>query len=41
MKEKRELFHDPNAPAADSLGAEFWKTAIAEPAKPPSRDEDA
>lgn len=27
MKEKGELFHDPNAPEGESLGAEFWSKA--------------
>jgi uncharacterized protein (DUF4415 family) len=27
MKEKGELFHDPNAPEGESLGAEFWAKA--------------
>ena len=27
MKEKRELFHDPNAPEGEKLGAEFWARA--------------
>lgn len=27
MKEKGDLFHDPNAPEGESLGAEFWARA--------------
>lgn len=27
MKEKGELFHDPNALAEETLGAEFWAKA--------------
>jgi uncharacterized protein (DUF4415 family) len=34
MKQKNELFHDPNAPEGEALGAEFWaKAEIAEPHK--------
>lgn len=37
MKEKGELFHDPNAPEGESLGREFWaKAEIREPRKPRS-----
>ncbi|WP_421408085.1 hypothetical protein [Agrobacterium tumefaciens] len=37
MKAKGELFHDPNAPEGESLGAEFWsKAQIDEPTKPRS-----
>lgn len=37
MKERGELYHDPNAPEGESLGASFWETArIEEPKKPRS-----
>jgi uncharacterized protein (DUF4415 family) len=37
MKEAGELFHDPKAPEAESLGAEFWaKAEIEEPKRPRS-----
>jgi uncharacterized protein (DUF4415 family) len=37
MKERGELFHDPDAPAGVSLGAEFWADAKVEgPRKPRS-----
>lgn len=36
-KEKGELFHDPNAPEGESLGAEFWaKAEIEGPRRPRS-----
>ncbi|MGE0503324.1 MAG: BrnA antitoxin family protein [Rhizobiaceae bacterium] len=35
MKEKGELFHDPNAPVGESLGAEFWANAKIEAPKKP------
>lgn len=31
MKEAGELFHDPNAPAGENLGPEFWAKAKIEP----------
>jgi uncharacterized protein (DUF4415 family) len=37
MKEKGELFHDPNAPEGEKLGAEFWaKAEVTGPRKPRS-----
>ncbi|MFS8035596.1 hypothetical protein ACI7BZ_01310 [Xanthobacter sp. AM11] len=37
MKEKGELFHDPNAPEGESLGPDFWAdTRIEAPRKPRS-----
>lgn len=37
MKERGELFHDPNAPEGESLGADFWaKAEIEAPRKPRS-----
>ena len=37
MKEKGELFHDPNAPEGESLGPEFWaKAEIKGPKRPRS-----
>ncbi len=37
MREKGELFHDPNAPEGEDLGAEFWaKAEIESPRKPRS-----
>lgn len=37
MKAGDELFHDPNAPEGETLGAEFWAGAkIDEPRKPRS-----
>ena len=37
MKEKGELFHNPNAPQGETLGAEFWARAeIAGSKKPRS-----
>jgi uncharacterized protein (DUF4415 family) len=37
MKERGEVFHDPNAPEGESLGADFWsKAKIEEPSKPRS-----
>lgn len=37
MKQKGELFHDPNAPVGEPLGAEFWaKAEIKGPRKPRS-----
>jgi uncharacterized protein (DUF4415 family) len=37
MRERGELFHDPNAPVGPSLGADFWKHAklVMPPAKRP------
>ncbi|MFG1351823.1 hypothetical protein [Xanthobacter autotrophicus] len=35
MKEKGELFHDPNAPEGESLGPEFWAKAEIEGPKVP------
>ncbi|MBX3570273.1 MAG: BrnA antitoxin family protein [Rhizobiaceae bacterium] len=35
MKERGELFHDPQAPIGDGLGADFW--AKAELRDPPRR----
>jgi uncharacterized protein (DUF4415 family) len=37
MKEKGELFHDPDAAEGESLGADFWaKAKIIAPPKPRS-----
>jgi uncharacterized protein (DUF4415 family) len=37
MKKRNELFHDPNAPEAESLGHEFWEKAeVKGPQKPRS-----
>jgi uncharacterized protein (DUF4415 family) len=37
MKEKGELFHDPNAPEGENLGPDFWAKANVEgPRKPRS-----
>ncbi|MEO8756968.1 MAG: BrnA antitoxin family protein [Devosia sp.] len=37
MEERGELFHDPDAPEGESLGAEFWaKAEIVEPHRPRS-----
>ena len=37
MREKGDLFHDPKAPAGESLGREFWaKAKIEGPRKPRS-----
>ncbi|MGL5116545.1 MAG: BrnA antitoxin family protein [Beijerinckiaceae bacterium] len=37
MKEKGELFHNPDAPEGEDLGAEFWAKAKVEgPRKPRS-----
>jgi uncharacterized protein (DUF4415 family) len=33
MKEKGELFHDPQAPEGEDLGAEFWAKAKVERAR--------
>jgi uncharacterized protein (DUF4415 family) len=34
MKSKGELFHNPDAPEGESLGAEFWaKAKLVEPQK--------
>ncbi|QRG08735.1 BrnA antitoxin family protein [Xanthobacter dioxanivorans] len=35
MKEKVELFHDPNAPEGESLGPDFWAGATLEAPKKP------
>lgn len=35
MKEKGSLFHNPNAPEEESLGAEFWSKANLEGPKKP------
>lgn len=35
-KQKGEIFHDPNAPAGETLGHDFWMDAtIVEPKKAP------
>ena len=37
MKEKGELFHDPNAPVGEDLGKDFWaKAEIQSPGRPKS-----
>lgn len=37
MQARGELYHDPNAPEGDSLGADFWaKADIRQPKKPRS-----
>jgi uncharacterized protein (DUF4415 family) len=37
MYEKGELFHDPNAPEGEAMGADFWaKAEIRQPKKPRS-----
>lgn len=37
MKDRGELFHDPNAPEGEPLGADFWaKAEIRQPKKPRS-----
>lgn len=37
MKEKDELYHNPDAPEGESLGREFWaKAKIEEPKRPRS-----
>jgi uncharacterized protein (DUF4415 family) len=37
MKERGRLFHDPDAPEGESLGADFWAQArIEEPRRPRS-----
>ena len=37
MKDRGELYHNPDAPAGPSLGAEFWaKAKIVAPQKPRS-----
>jgi uncharacterized protein (DUF4415 family) len=37
MREKGELFHNPDAPEGESLGPEFWaKATVVEPKKPRS-----
>jgi uncharacterized protein (DUF4415 family) len=35
MKERGELFHDPNAPEGESLGPDFWAEATLEPPRKP------
>ncbi|SMH41141.1 Uncharacterized conserved protein, DUF4415 family [Mesorhizobium australicum] len=35
MKDRNELFHDPNAPEGESLDAEFWAKAKIEGPKRP------
>ncbi|MFG1358535.1 hypothetical protein [Xanthobacter pseudotagetidis] len=35
MKERGELFHDPNAPEGESLGPDFWTEATLEPPRKP------
>lgn len=35
MKDRGELHHDPDAPAGEDLGAEFWARARLEPARSP------
>ena len=35
MKEKGDLFHDPNAPEGESLGPEFWAKAEIKGRRPP------
>ena len=35
MKEKGRLFHDPNAPEGEDLGADFWAQARIEGPKRP------
>ncbi len=37
MRDQGRLYHDPNAPEGESLGASFWKTAkVEEPSQPQS-----
>ena len=35
MKEKGDLFHNPNAPEGESLGPEFWAKAGVKERQPP------
>jgi uncharacterized protein (DUF4415 family) len=35
MKERGELFHDPDAPEVDTLDARFWANATIEQRSPP------
>lgn len=37
MRNQGRLYHDPNAPEGESLGASFWESAkVEEPSKPRS-----
>ncbi len=37
MRDQGRLYHDPNAPEGESLGASFWEAAkVEEPSKPRS-----